>query len=212
MHQYPLTLPSFQPNLVGLPDNKTACARCHLPTEWGEFEMRVLNENNQEAIALSMGNFAEGEAVLMRVHSECLTGDIFSSKRCDCQAQLHAAMAAIAKEGRGVLIYLRQEGRGIGLYNKILAYQLQEQGADTVEANRLLGLPDDSRTYESAARLLQILGVSSVRLMTNNPKKIKALEALGVTVKERIPLQVGKNPHNKAYMETKQRRMGHICD
>lgn len=227
MYQYPMSIDfmkpdnkSDKPELVLAPEapetpgisEATPCAMCHLPTQWGEFEMRVISENDTESIALSMGAVDDGKPVLMRVHSECLTGDVFSSKRCDCEAQLHAALAEIAREGRGVLIYLRQEGRGIGLYNKILAYKLQEKGADTVEANRLLGLGDDLRTYDSAARLLNILGVKSVRLLTNNPKKIKAMEDLGIRVQERVSLHVGYNPHNIEYMKTKQRRLGHMKD
>jgi len=194
------------------PEWEWESATCQLPTQWGEFEMLVLGNQQPEPVALSMGNIRDGEAVLARVHSECLTGDVFSSRRCDCEAQLHAAMAAIAEEGRGVLIYMRQEGRGIGLYNKIRAYQLQEQGADTVEANRLLGLGDDLRTYELAVTLLELLGVSRVRLMTNNPLKVEALTALGISVTERIGLHVGHNPHNMAYVETKRRRFLHWAD
>lgn len=187
-------------------------AACRLQTQWGEFEMRVLADTSPESVSLSMGSVDDGEPVLVRVHSECLTGDVFSSKRCDCEAQLHASLEAIAKEGRGVLIYLRQEGRGIGLYNKILAYNLQEQGADTVEANRLLGLGDDLRTYDDASLLLNMLGVKQVRLLTNNPAKVEALEALGIIVTERVGLHVGRNPYNIAYIKTKQRRMRHWKD
>lgn len=187
-------------------------AACRLPTQWGEFEMRVLAEDGPEPVVLSMGCVDDGTPVLTRLHSECLTGDVFSSQKCDCEAQLHAALEAIAQEGRGVLIYLRQEGRGIGLYNKILAYGLQEKGADTVEANRLLGLGDDLRTYEAAGRLLNTLGVKTVKLLTNNPAKIEALEALGIIVSERIGLHVGHNQHNLSYVKTKQRRLRHLSD
>jgi len=188
------------------------CAVCKLPTQWGEFEMRVLPAPHSEPVVLSMGDVDDGEPVLARVHSECLTGDVFSSRRCDCEAQLHAAMEAIAKEGRGILIYLRQEGRGIGLYNKIRAYQLQEQGADTVDANRLLGLGDDLRQYDTAADIFAMLGVSSVRLMTNNPVKVQALQELGISVTERIGLHVGENLHNLNYIKTKQSRFQHWSD
>lgn len=202
----------MRPVKTKAPISQPSCAVCRLPTQWGEFEMRVLVEDNIESIALSMGCVDDGEPVLARVHSECLTGDVFSSQRCDCEAQLHAALAAIAKEGRGVLIYLRQEGRGIGLYNKVLAYQLQEQGSDTVDANRLLGFGDDLRTYDSAFRLLKLLGVQSIKLLTNNPAKIEALESLGLTVSERIGLHVGHNSKNLKYIKTKQRRLRHWTD
>jgi GTP cyclohydrolase II len=195
-----------------VPPVDAPCATCKLPTQWGEFEMRVLRSSGAEPVVLSMGVVDDGEPVLARVHSECLTGDVFSSRRCDCEAQLHAAMEAIAKEERGVLVYLRQEGRGIGLYNKIRAYQLQEQGADTVDANRLLGLGDDLRQYDTAAEILSMLGVSSVRLMTNNPVKVQALEDLGIEVKERIGLHVGENLHNINYIKTKQNRFQHWSD
>lgn len=184
---------------------------CRLPTAWGEFELHGLIDANtgQEHAALSMGNISDGTPVLTRVHSECLTGDTLFSLKCDCGPQLQGGLRAIAAEGRGVLLYLRQEGRGIGLVNKIRAYALQQAGADTVEANRLLGLPDDARDYAVAATLLGKLGVQRVKLLTNNPAKVEALQALGIEVSERVPLRTPANRHNQAYLKTKTDRMGH---
>ncbi len=187
-------------------------ANCRLPTEWGEFELCALMDPQTgiEHIALTMGSVDDGKPVLTRVHSECLTGDGFYSLRCDCGPQLQAAMKAIASQGRGVIIYLRQEGRGIGLINKIRAYALQENGADTVEANHILGFPEDMRDYAGVKMLLTALGVSSVHLMTNNPRKIEALRALSINVISRISLHVGENSHNLQYLKTKAEKMGHI--
>lgn len=187
---------------------------CRLPTAWGEFTLHGLLDpsSGQEHAALAMGRLDDGEPVLTRMHSECLTGDTLFSLRCDCGPQLQGGLRAIAAEGRGLLIYLRQEGRGIGLVNKIRAYALQQSGADTVEANRLLGLPDDARDYAIAASLLQRLGVRRVRLLTNNPAKVQALERLGIAVVERVPLRTVPNPHNAGYLQTKSRRMGHYLD
>jgi len=185
---------------------------CTLPTAQGEFRLCALPdpETGLELIALTMGDLGAPAPCLVRLHSECLTGDGFFSQRCDCGAQLKAAMQAIAKEGRGAVIYLRQEGRGIGLINKIRAYALQDAGADTVDANRMLGFADDLRRYDGAAYLLKTLGVTSVRLMTNNPSKISALEDLGIAVTERVELHVGENPHNEHYLQTKIEKMGHL--
>ncbi len=166
----------------------------------------------QEHVALSMGPIDDSEPVLTRVHSACLTGDTLFSLRCDCGPQLQGGLRAIATAGRGVLLYLRQEGRGIGLINKIRAYALQESGADTVEANRLLGLPDDARDYAIAADLLTHLGVRRVRLLTNNPAKVEALTRLGIEVTERVSLRIAANRHNVGYLQTKKRRMGHYLD
>jgi GTP cyclohydrolase II len=157
-----------------------------------------------------MGDVAGGEPVLARVHSECLTGDALFSVRCDCGSQLQEALRKIAAEGRGVLMYLRQEGRGIGLMNKIRAYKLQDAGADTVEANEQLGFGADMRDYTICKVMLDHLGVSKVRLMTNNPRKVKALSDQGVEVLERIPLQTGHNPHNAKYLATKAGKLGHL--
>jgi len=169
-------------------------------------------ETDKEHIALTMGDVDSGEPVLARVHSECLTGDALFSLRCDCGAQLQAAMHRIAMEGRGVIFYLRQEGRGIGLLNKIRAYRLQDSGADTVEANEQLGFGADMRDYTVLRFMLQHLQIDKVRLMTNNPKKVDALEALGIDVVERIPHQTGRNPHNVKYLATKKGKLGHLFD
>ncbi len=166
----------------------------------------------KEHVALSMGSFINGEPVLTRIHSECLTGDALHSLRCDCGAQLDAAMQAIAAEGRGSLIYLRQEGRGIGLVNKIKAYHLQDQGADTVEANEQLGFGADMRDYGMLKTMLSHLGITRVRLMTNNPRKLSALEQLGIEITERIALKSGQNPHNAQYLATKADKLGHMFD
>jgi GTP cyclohydrolase II len=184
---------------------------CVLPTPFGEFELHSWRDatSGHEHAALCMGDVGFGDPVLARVHSECLTGDALFSLRCDCGAQLRSALEEIAAMRRGVLVYLRQEGRGIGLVNKIRAYALQQAGADTVDANRLLGLPDDTRTYRAARDIFAFLGVARVKLMTNNPAKVRALQELGIEVVERVPLQVGHNPHNQGYLETKHRRFGH---
>jgi GTP cyclohydrolase II len=185
-----------------------------LPTQWGEFTIHGFEdaEADKEHIVLSMGDISDGEPVLARVHSECLTGDALFSMRCDCGPQLRAALQRISEEGRGMLIYLRQEGRGIGLLNKIRAYNLQDQGADTVEANEQLGFGADMRDYSVCRPMLEHLQVTSVRLMTNNPRKVKALEEIGVTVAERMALKTGANPHNQRYLETKLGKLGHLLD
>lgn len=187
-------------------------ASCRLPTEWGDFVMHGFEEvaSKQEHVALSMGDIACGMPVLARLHSECLTGDALFSKRCDCGPQLEAAMQAIQKEGRGVILYLRQEGRGIGLINKIRAYQLQDTGLDTVEANVYLGLPVDARNFALAKDILAILKVKEVRLMTNNLDKVKTFEEMGIRVIERIPLEVGRNSENEFYLNTKAHKLGHL--
>lgn len=166
-------------------------------------------ETGQEHVLLSLGDIGNGEPVLARTHSECLTGDGLFSLRCDCGFQLEQALQSIANEGRGVLMYLRQEGRGIGLLNKIRAYHLQDQGADTVEANEKLGFAADLRDYSICGPMLEHLGIKALRLMTNNPRKVKALELAGVEVVERIPLEVGRNPHNDSYLTTKASKLGH---
>lgn len=187
-------------------------ASSQLPTTWGDFTLHGFEDSDtqQEHIALTMGDVSDGSPVLARIHSECLTGDVLHSLRCDCGAQLNAAMQAIAEEGRGVLLYLRQEGRGIGLVNKIRAYHLQDQGADTVEANKQLGFEADLRQYDMLNTMFSHLGVRKLRLMTNNPRKLAALEAAGITIEERIPLQVGVNPHNRQYLATKAGKLGHL--
>ncbi|MDI1301790.1 MAG: GTP cyclohydrolase II [bacterium] len=187
-------------------------ASSRLPTRFGAFTIHGFEDpdTGKEHIALVMGDVADGAPVLMRVHSECLTGDSFGSLRCDCGPQLEAAMQKVAAAGRGVILYLRQEGRGIGLLNKIRAYHLQDAGADTVEANEQLGFAPDLREYSMCEDMLAHLHVTSVRLMTNNPRKVAALEAHGIDVVERVPLMTGRNPHNEHYLATKQGKMGHM--
>ena len=187
-------------------------ASCELPTPWAVFRLHGFQEtaSGKEHLALTLGQVGDGVPALTRLHSECLTGDGLFSLRCDCGPQLEAALAAIAKEGRGVLLYLRQEGRGIGLLDKLRAYALQDQGLDTVDANRALGLPDDARDYGVAAAMLNTLGVPAVRLMTNNPAKVSALTARGVNVTERVPPVAGRGPRNQDYLETNAARMGHL--
>ena len=184
---------------------------CRLPTPFAVFDMHGFEEveTGQEHVLLSLGDIGNGEPVLARTHSECLTGDGLFSLRCDCGFQLEQALQSIASEGRGVLMYLRQEGRGIGLLNKIRAYHLQDQGADTVEANEKLGFAADLRDYSICGPMLEHLGIKALRLMTNNPRKVKALELAGVEVVERIPLEVGRNPHNDSYLTTKASKLGH---
>lgn len=186
-------------------------AACKLQTPWGEFDLQGFEEvgTAREHVALTIGQIDGGAPVLVRMHSECLTGDALFSQRCDCGAQLEAAVRAIGESGRGALLYLRQEGRGIGLLNKIRAYRLQDAGADTVEANHRLGFAADLRDYAIGAAVLGGLGVRSVRLMTNNPHKVQALESLGVSVAERVPLLAGWNQHNARYLEAKATRLGH---
>jgi GTP cyclohydrolase II len=181
-----------------------------LPTERGLFRVVVFREepSGVEHLAMVMGDPA-GEGILARVHSECLTSEVFGSLKCDCRAQLDRALDHVAQNGRGAVVYLRQEGRGIGLGNKIRAYDLQALGHDTVDANRMLGLPDDARRYDAAAHMLRHFDVKSVRLMTNNPEKVRALRALDVTVADRIPVVVPPNPFSAKYLETKRQRMAH---
>ena len=188
-------------------------ASTRLMTEYGEFTLHGFSDptTGQEHAALVLGKVAEGPPVLTRLHSECLTGDTLFSLHCDCGAQLRRSMELIAAEKRGVLLYLRQEGRGIGLVNKIRAYALQHEGEDTVDANRSLGLPDDARDYALAAHMLRHVGVRSVRLLTNNPAKIAALVSHDIPVVERVPLHTGFTRYNDGYMKAKRERMGHIA-
>jgi GTP cyclohydrolase II len=186
-------------------------AKANLPTRYGTFEMFVYDTPEQkEHVALALGVIDDGGPVLVRAHSECLTGDVLGSSRCDCGQQLADSLRFLQEQGRGILLYLRQEGRGIGLANKISAYALQEQGLDTVEANLALGLPEDARDYRVAAEMLLDLGVWRVRLLTNNPAKIEGLERYGVEVVERIPLSMSANPSNLGYLRTKKEKMGHL--
>jgi 3,4-dihydroxy 2-butanone 4-phosphate synthase/GTP cyclohydrolase II len=185
-----------------------------MPTPYGEFQLHcyVSVTTGQEHLALVYGDLHQEESVLVRMHSECLTGDVFHSQRCDCGEQLHAAMHDIAKHGAGVLVYMRQEGRGIGLVKKLHAYHLQDRGLDTVDANIKLGFPPDLREYGLGAQILLSLGVKKIRLLTNNPKKIIGLEGYGLEITERVPLQCLSVPDNETYLETKRQRMGHFLN
>ena len=186
-------------------------ARASLPTRYGTFEMFVYETpEHKEHVALTLGAIDDGRPVLVRAHSECLTGDVLGSSRCDCGEQLADSLPFLQEEGRGILLYLRQEGRGIGLTKKISAYALQEQGLDTVEANLALGLPEDMRDYRVAAEMLFDLGVWRARLITNNPAKIEGLERYGIEVVERIPLSMPPNPSNVGYLRTKREKLGHL--
>lgn len=184
---------------------------CDLPTPWATFRLHGFQhaDSGKEHVALTLGDVGGDEPVLARIHSECLTGDGLFSQRCDCGPQLQAAMEAVAREGRGIILYLRQEGRGIGLLNKIRAYRLQDEGADTVEANEQLGFPPDLRAYDLAAAMLCHFGICRVRLMTNNPAKLDAMAAHGVEISERLPLLAGANARNRGYLDTKASKMGH---
>jgi GTP cyclohydrolase II len=186
-------------------------ASSRLPTPWATFQLHIFTDpaTGKEHLALALGDIADGQPVLARVHSECLTGDALFSQRCDCGAQLETAMRTIAEHGRGLILYLRQEGRGIGLVNKIRAYQLQDQGADTVEANEQLGFPADMRRYDLCKPMLDHFKVRELELMTNNPRKVRALESLGFHIVGRKPLQVNRNPYNEGYLDVKASKLGH---
>jgi GTP cyclohydrolase II len=202
------------PNRVIRPQTSWRAAT-ELPTRYGLFKMHVFTEtlgdgSEKEHVAMVFGDVVHQSAVAVRVHSECLTSEVFGSLKCDCREQLEAALEEVARRGKGVVLYLRQEGRGIGLINKVRAYDLQAQGHDTVDANRLLGLPDDTREYGSAKSMLDHLQVASIELLTNNPEKVSALRALGVSVVARIPVVVAPNPFSRGYLETKRARMAHM--
>ncbi len=188
-------------------------AEAPLPTERGTFRVVVFRERRSgvEHLAMVKGD-ATGDGVLVRIHSECLTSEVLGSLKCDCRAQLDRALDLVARRGRGIVLYLRQEGRGIGLGNKIRAYALQAQGHDTYEANRLLGFPDDLRRYDVAAEMLRLLGVTGVDLVTNNPLKLAALVDAGIPVRRRVALPSPANPHNIGYLETKRARTGHLIE
>lgn len=186
----------------------------NLPTHHGIFRLIVFHNNidNKEHLALIRGNLENGENIPVRIHSECLTSEVLGSLKCDCKEQLDTALQYIAEQGRGIVMYLRQEGRGLGLGNKIRAYSLQELGFDTVQANQHLGFPDDLRRYDVAAGMLKSLGVSSVQLITNNPKKISGLQEYGIEVKKRIPIVIKPNPINAFYLHTKAQKSGHLLN
>ncbi|GAA4309392.1 bifunctional 3,4-dihydroxy-2-butanone-4-phosphate synthase/GTP cyclohydrolase II [Compostibacter hankyongensis] len=185
--------------------------RVQMPTQYGNFELIAFRQLNTGEVhmALKKGNWEEGEPVLLRVHSSCFTGDILHSLRCDCGEQLHAAMEMVEQEGKGLVLYMNQEGRGIGLINKLKAYKLQEQGKDTVEANLELGFRMDERDYGIGAQILRYLGITKIRLMTNNPKKRAGLSGYGLEIVENVPIEVCPNPHNAFYLQTKRDKMGH---
>jgi 3,4-dihydroxy 2-butanone 4-phosphate synthase/GTP cyclohydrolase II len=184
----------------------------NMPTDYGNFDLHLYRSkiDGQHHVALVRGNVAGQKNVLVRVHSECLTGDVFGSRRCDCGPQLHQAMRQVAEAGKGVIVYMRQEGRGIGLAPKIKAYKLQEQGYDTVEANQKLGYGMDLREYGLGAQILCDLGLKTIRLLTNNPKKVVGLEGYGLKITEQVPIRVKPNPHNERYLKAKREKMGHL--
>ena len=199
-----MTLKSTQPVV-------TFAAETKLPTPFAEFRLvGFTDRRGKEHVAMVLGQVDDGEPVLARVHSECLTGDALYSQRCDCGPQLHGALEKIAAEGRGVLVYLRQEGRGIGLINKIRAYAEQDKGLDTVEANEILGFEADAREYDIAAGIFSHLGVKSVKLLTNNPRKLEALAECGIQIETRIAHVTEGTPHNRYYLETKSKKFGHL--
>jgi len=183
-----------------------------LPTDVGEFTVHAFTDekDSKDHLAIGMGDLLTNEPVLSRIHSQCITGESFFSMRCDCRYQLTESLTQIAERGRGVVFYLQQEGRGIGLSNKIRAYNLQDQGLDTVEANHQLGFKDDERTYENIAGMVKYLAIKELDLMTNNPKKIKALEDMGIKVNQRIPIFSDTNKYNEKYISTKKSKLGHL--
>ena len=189
-------------------------SQAKLPTSFADFKIRVFHEKSTglDHVALTLGSMAGPDPVLTRMHSECLTGDVFGSLRCDCGPQLQASLSAIAEKGWGVVLYLRQEGRGIGLHAKIQAYNLQDKGVDTVDANLMLGHPDDARDYQIAKTMLDAIGVKEVCLLSNNPDKVEQLANYGVAVVDRLPLVVGVGDENREYLATKVERMGHLIE
>jgi 3,4-dihydroxy 2-butanone 4-phosphate synthase/GTP cyclohydrolase II len=199
-------------SMVGLPPILREAATAKLPTEFGDFEIHAYEDlsSGDEHVALVLGEIGDGHGVLVRVHSSCLTGDVFHSSRCDCGPQLHTAMDRIAAEGRGVILYLNQEGRGIGLANKIRAYALQDEGYDTVEANERLGFDADQREYGLGVRILSDLGVRSMRLLTNNPRKRAGVETHGMSVSELLPIEIPASEFTRRYLQTKKEKLGHL--
>ncbi|HTP85964.1 MAG TPA: GTP cyclohydrolase II [Bryobacteraceae bacterium] len=194
----------------------TKVAEADFPTRFGHFRIYgfegASNGQSEEAVVLRMGDVSSGEPPLVRIHSECLTGDVFHSLRCDCRMQLELSLKRVASEGRGLIIYEHQEGRGIGLLNKLRAYELQDAGADTIEANEKLGFEADLRSYQMPAEILRFLGVTRLRLLSNNPDKIAALENAGIEVVERVPCIVEAHESNTGYLQTKKEKMGHLLD
>jgi len=193
-------------------DKARVVARADLPTRFGRFAIAGIQgrDSRDEAVAIQHGRLSAKKAPLVRVHSQCLTGDVFTSQRCDCRAQLEFSLRKIAREPSGILLYLPQEGRGIGLINKVKAYELQDGGLDTVEANRRLGFAADSRDYDFAAAALKALGVRAVRLLSNNPEKVRQLERGGIRVVERVPCRPRTSHHSRAYLRTKKDKLGHL--
>jgi GTP cyclohydrolase II len=187
-------------------------ATARLPTKYGDFRIVAFknNRDGKDHVAIIKGEIAQKERVLCRIHSECLTGDVFGSLKCDCGPQLEAALEQLEEEGTGFILYMRQEGRGIGLANKVKAYHLQDEGMDTVEANHHLGFDDDMRDYSIAAEMIRLLGCDSITLMTNNPRKLEGLRDSGIRIDRRVPLKITPNPHNRSYLNTKRDKSGHI--
>lgn len=213
MHGEPISQSVSQSDPSSSPSKQVQfVAQARIPTQYGTFLMKVFQEQGSgiEHVAMVMGDITEH--ALIRIHSECMTGDVFGSLRCDCGPQLDFAMREIGQTGNGIVLYLRQEGRGIGLINKLKAYELQDQGYDTVEANIQLGFPADLRQFDIAGQMLEHLGVKSVNLMTNNPDKIAALKAYGIEVDERVPVRSDTQPENERYLATKLHKMGHQID